>query len=54
MLGIGLNGHGSPISLSMDYLAYLLGYRQMHSALADCQTQNKVMSHMYAAVNQQD
>jgi hypothetical protein len=44
MLGAKANGRGSPIELSMDHLAYLLGYRQLHGAASDCATQRMVMA----------
>ena len=43
IVGAKANGAGSPIELSMDNLAFLLGYTQTHSAVADCLTQHAVM-----------
>jgi hypothetical protein len=44
MVGAKANGSGSPIELSMDNLAFLLGYRQLHGAASDCKTQRAVMA----------
>jgi hypothetical protein len=44
MVGAKANGAGSPITLSMDNLAYLLGFTQTHHAKADCLTQRAVMN----------